>query len=155
MRGDAKVIEHLNTALRMELTAVNQYFLHSAVLKKWGYTKLASKLQEEAAEESGHASLLVERILFLGGTPVMDKLDEIKMVDTVKAIHESDLEDEISARQFYIEAANYCDEVKDRLSGDIFQQLAADEEGHIAWLESQLEQISQLGEQGYLQAQLG
>jgi len=154
MKGDAKVIDYLNTALKMELTASHQYILHSHILKKWGYGKLADKLREESEEELAHAHSFVERILFLGGEPKLDAIGTITMAASVKEIHDSDLEDEQDARLFYTEAAIYCDEVKDRISADLFQQITADEEGHIAWLESQLDQIDQLGEANYLQSQI-
>lgn len=154
MKGDKKVIEHLNKALKMELTAINQYFLHSRMLKDWGYETLGQKLHDEAIEEMQHADLLIQRILFLEGLPNLQELGLLQIGENVKEMHESDLKGEYEARTAYTEAANYCQEVKDIGSRELFKKLIADEEEHIDWLESQLTLIEQMGLENYLQSQL-
>lgn len=154
MKGDKKVIDYLNHALKLELTAINQYFLHSRMLQDWGYEKLGAKLHEESVEEMRHADELIQRILFLEGLPNLQDLDGLQIGQTVKEIHESDLEGEHKAVELYREAFYCCDEVKDVVSRDLFGKLINDEEEHIDWLESQLSLISQMGEQNYLQSQV-
>jgi len=154
MKGDKKVIEHLNKALKMELTAINQYFLHSRMLKDWGYETLAQKLYDEALEEMRHADLLIQRILFLEGLPNLQELGLLQIGENVKEMHESDLKGEYEARTAYTEAANHCQEVKDIGSRELFKKLIADEEEHIDWLETQLTLIEQMGLENYLQSQL-
>src|SRR6476619_2160395 len=119
MKGDAKVVEFLNKALRHELTAVNQYWLHYRLLENWGYRDLAKRWREESIEEMHHADRFTDRILFLEGFPNMQE------------IVECDLAAEYDARQLYLEAAQYCDSVNDRVSRTLFEDLAADEEGHV------------------------
>jgi len=153
MKGDKKVIAYLNQALKLELTAVNQYFLHSRMLQDWGYDRLGAKLHEESLEEMRHADQLIQRILFLEGLPNLQELDALKIGQNVREIHESDLEGEHKALDLYREAFYYCDEVKDVVSRDLFGTLITDEEGHIDWLESQLGLMEQMGEQNYLQSQ--
>lgn len=154
MKGDKKVISYLNQALKLELSAVNQYFLHSRMLQDWGYEKLATKLYEESLEEMRHGDQLIKRILFLEGLPNMQDLDGLMIGQTVKEIHESDLAGEQKAVKLYREAFYYCDEVKDVVTRDLFGQLISDEEGHIDWLEAQFKLIGQMGEENYLQSQM-
>ncbi|GAN77593.1 bacterioferritin [Acidisphaera rubrifaciens] len=155
MRGDAKVIEYFNRSLRHELTAVNQYWLHYRVLDNWGYKELAKKWRAESIEEMQHADRLVARILFLEGFPNMQALDPLRIGQTVEEILRADLAAEIDARALYLEAAAYCASINDRVSKNVFEEIAGDEEEHIDFLETQLELISQVGIQLYSQKHIG
>mgnify|MGYP001282456570 FL=1 len=155
MKGDAKVIEYLNRGLRSELTAVNQYWLHYRMLDNWGLKDLAKKWREESIEEMHHADKFIDRILFLEGHPNLQVLDPLRIGQSVKEVIECDLAAEIDARALYQEAATYCRSVKDYPSKDLFEELMADEEGHIDFLETQLELIGKLGEQLYSQHHIG
>ena len=155
MKGDAKVIEYLNKGLRHELTAVNQYWLHYRMLENWGYRDLAKKWRKESIEEMEHADKFIERIIFLDGFPNMQVLDPLHIGQNVKEIPDCDLQAEISARALYQEAATYCHSVKDYPSRDLFEQLMADEEGHIDFLETQLDLVDKLGVQLYAQHHIG
>ncbi|MDB5593025.1 bacterioferritin [Enterovirga sp.] len=155
MKGDAKVIEYLNRGLRSELTAVNQYWLHYRILDDWGYKDLAKKWRKESIEEMEHADRFVQRILFLEGFANLQVLDPLRIGQTVKEILECDLAAEVEARALYLEAAKYCDSVNDRVSKILFEELAADEEGHIDFLETQLNLVEQLGLQLYAQKFIG
>ena len=151
MKGDAKVIEYLNKGLRSEMTAINQYWLHYRILDDWGLNGLAKKWREESIEEMQHADRFVERILFLEGFPNMQTLDPLRIGQNVKEILEADLAAEVGARALYQEAAAYCMEVKDYPSRDLFKDLMADEEGHIDFLETQLDLIGRIGLELYTQ----
>ena len=151
MKGDAKVIEYLNKALRSELTAVSQYWLHYRLQEDWGIGKLAAKSREESIEEMHHADKLVERIIFLGGHPNLQTLDPLRIGETAKETLECDLAAEHDARNLYIEARDHCESVKDYVSKEMFEELISDEEGHIDYLETQLELYEKLGEAGYYQ----
>ena len=155
MRGDDKVLEYLNRGLRSELTAVSQYWLHYRILDNWGYKELAAKWRAESIEEMGHADRFTARILFLEGFPNMQVLDPLKIGENVEEILRSDLGAELGARSLYLEAARYCDEINDRVTKGLFEELAADEEGHIDFLETQLELIKQVGIQLYAQKHIG
>jgi bacterioferritin len=152
MKGDAKVIDYLNKGLRSELTAINQYWLHYRILDNWGYNELAKKWREESIEEMHHADKFVDRILFLEGFPNMQVLDPLRIGQNVKEILECDLQAEIDARALYQEAATHCNAVKDYPSRDLFEALMTDEEGHIDFLETQLDLVEKLGIQLYSQA---
>ncbi|MEM7619490.1 MAG: bacterioferritin [Pseudomonadota bacterium] len=149
MKGNKKVVEYLNKALRHELTAVNQYWLHYRLLDDWGYSKLAKKQREESIEEMEHADKLVERILFLEGLPNMQNLDALMIGQNLKEVLECDLKAEYSAHQLYSEAREVCNEHKDYISMSLFEELIKDEEGHIDWLETQLELIKNIGVENY------
>ncbi|NYS24468.1 bacterioferritin [Rhodobacteraceae bacterium 2376] len=155
MKGDAKVIEYLNKALRSELTAVSQYWLHFRLQEDWGYGRLAAKSRAESIEEMHHADKLIERILFLEGHPNLQKLDPIRTGQDLRETLECDLAGEHDARTLYIEARDHCDSVGDYVSKNLFEELIADEEGHIDFLETQLSLYEQLGGERYglLQAQ--
>lgn len=155
MKGDAKVIEYLNRGLRSELTAVNQYWLHYRILDDWGYKELARKWRAESIEEMQHADRFVERIVFLDGFANLQVLDPLRIGQTVPEILQCDLAAEVEARALYLEAAKYCDSVNDRVSKMLFEELAADEEGHIDFLETQLNLVDQLGVQLYSQKHVG
>ena len=149
MKGDAKVVEYLNRGLRSELTAVSQYWLHFRMLNDWGYIDLAKFWRKESIEEMNHADRFVDRILFLEGFPNLQELDPLRIGQNVQEIIECDLAAEVEARSLYLEAAKYCDSINDRVSKQLFEDLAADEEGHIDYLETQLELMDKLGEQLY------
>ena len=149
MKGDAKVIEYLNAALRSELTAVSQYWLHYRLQDDWGYGRIAAKSRAESIEEMHHADKLIERIIFLEGHPNLQKLDPLRIGQTLKETLEADLAGEHDARNLYIEARNHCDSVGDYVSKNLFEALIADEEGHIDFLETQLDLYEKLGEEKY------
>ena len=155
MKGDAKVIEYLNKALRHELTAINQYWLHYRLLDNWGYKDLARKWRQESIEEMQHADKLVERIIFLDGFPNMQVLDPLHIGQTVKEVLDCDLSLELAARALYEEAATHCHAVRDYVSRDLFEALMANEEEHIDFLETQLGLIKDLGIENYLVEQMG
>ena len=155
MKGDPKVIEYLNRGLRSELTAISQYWLHFRILDNWGYLELAKFWRKESIEEMNHADRFVDRILFLGGFPNMQELDPLKIGQTVEEIIKCDLAAEEGARSLYLEAANYCASINDRVTKNLFEDLATDEEGHIDFLETQLDLIGQVGVQLYMQKHIG
>jgi len=151
MKGDAKVIEYLNKALRHELTAVNEYWLHYRLLDNWGYKSLAKQWRQESIEEMQHADKLIVRIIFLEGSPNMQTLGSLQIGETVKEVLERDLDSEISARSLYQEAATHCHAVKDYVSRDLFEELMQNEEDHIDFLETQLDLVAKLGLELYAQ----
>jgi bacterioferritin len=155
MKGDAKVIEYLNRGLRSELTSVNQYWLHFRMLDNWGYLELAKTWRAESIEEMHHADKFVDRILFLDGFPNMQSLDPLRIGQTVQEIIDCDLAAELAARNLYLEAADFCVSVRDRVTKDLFEKLASDEEEHIDFLEKQIELIKQVGLPLYSQAHIG
>jgi bacterioferritin len=155
MRGDAKVIDYLNRGLRSELTAINQYWLHYRIFDNWGFRELAKKWREESIEEMEHADKFVHRILFLEGFPNMQSLDPLRIGQSVEEIIKLDLETEMDARALYLEAANYCFSINDRVTKLLFEDVAKSEEKHIDFLETQLELIKQVGVQLYSQKHIG
>jgi len=155
MKGDQKVIEYLNKGLRSELTAINQYWLHYRLLDNWGLKELAKQWRKESIEEMVHADRFTDRILFLDGFPNMQVLDPLRIGQTVKEILECDLAAENSARDLYQEAATYCHSVKDYVSRDLFESLMKDEEGHIDFLETQLDLVKRVGLELYTQKHIG
>ncbi len=152
MKGDDKVIEYLNIALTNELTAINQYFLHSRILLDWGMTQLGKKAYEESIEEMQHADVLIQRILFLEGLPQMQELNKLQIGENVKEIFECDLRIEHKAVPDLRDAIEHCEKVRDFVSRDIFQKILEDEEHHIDWIESQLHLIDQMGLPNYIQS---
>ena len=155
MKGDEKVLEYLNRGLRSELTAINQYWVHYRILDNWGYKKLAKVWRAESIEEMQHADKFTDRILFLDGFPNMQVLDPLRIGQTIEEILAADLAAEVEARALYIEAAEYCIAAHDRVSKDLFDALAADEEHHIDFLETQQELIRQIGVALYGQKHIG
>ena len=153
MKGDKKVIEYLNKALRHEMTAVNQYWLHYRLLDDWGFTRLAKKLREESIEEMEHADSLIERILLLEGFPNMQELDPLMIGQDIKEVLECDLKAEYSARALYMEARAVCRDAEDYVSMNLFESLINDEEGHIDWIETQLDNLKAIGVENYGQLQ--
>lgn len=149
MKGDVKVIEYLNAALRSELTAVSQYWLHYRLQEDWGFGRIADKSRAESIEEMNHADRLIQRIIFLEGHPNLQKLDPLRIGQDLKETLESDLAAEHDARTLYIEARDHCESVKDYVSKELFEDLIADEEGHIDFLETQLDLYESIGAQNY------
>ncbi|MGR3359752.1 MAG: bacterioferritin [Paracoccus sp. (in: a-proteobacteria)] len=149
MKGDAKVIDYLNAALRSELTAVSQYWLHYRLQEDWGYGRIADKSRAESIEEMHHADRLVQRIIFLEGHPNLQKLDPLRIGQNLKETMESDLAAEHDARTLYIEARDHCEKVGDYVSKVLFEELIADEEGHIDYLETQIELHDTIGAQNF------
>jgi len=155
MKGEVKVVEYLNKALRHELSAVNQYWLHYRLLDNWGYKDLAGQWRKESIEEMQHADRLVERILFLEGFPNMQMVDPLRIGQNVKEVLDADLAAEMSARALYQEAATHCHAAKDYVTRDLFEKLMADEEHHIDFLETQLDLVAKLGLELYAQHHIG
>ncbi|WP_300553045.1 bacterioferritin [Maricaulis sp.] len=154
MKGDPKVIEYLNGALKLELAAVNQYFLHARMFKDWGLGKIADIEYDESIDEMKHADALIERILFLEGLPNVQDLAKIYIGETLKECLEADLKVEQRAHPYYIEAVAYCEEVKDFVTRKLFSDILASEEEHIDFLETQLGLIDKIGEERYMQSQM-
>ena len=155
MRGDAKVIDYLNQALKSELTAINQYWLHYRILDNWGYKELAKTWREESIEEMRHADTLTARILFLEGYPNMQSINPLRIGQSVQEIIDCDLVAENEARALYLDAAKYCESMNDRVSMNLFEKLAGDEEQHIDFLETQLDLIKRIGLELYTQKHVG
>ncbi|WP_343503843.1 bacterioferritin [Alloyangia pacifica] len=149
MKGDEKVIEYLNKALRSELTAVSQYWLHYRLQEDWGLGHMAKKSREESIEEMHHADKLITRIIFLGGHPNLQKLDPLRIGQTPKETLEADLAAEQEARALYKEAREHCNSAGDYVTMKLFEELLMDEEGHIDFLETQLDLYEKLGEERY------
>jgi len=149
MKGDPKIIERLNEALFLELGAVNQYWVHFRLLSDWGYTKLAAKERAESIEEMHHADKLIERIIFLEGHPNLQQVAPLRIGQNVKEVLEADLAGEYDARTSYKASRDICHQAGDYVSMKIFEQLLIDEEGHIDFLETQLELLSKIGEEKY------
>ncbi len=149
MKGDDKVIERLNEALFLELGAVNQYWLHYRLLEDWGYTLLAKKEREESIEEMHHADRLVERIIFLEGHPNLQNVAPLRIGQNIREVLEADLKGEYDARDSYRKSRDICHDAGDYVSMKLFEDLLADEEGHIDFLETQLDLLDKLGVEKY------
>ena len=149
MKGSEKVIERLNEALFLELGAVNQYWLHYRMLDDWGLTKLASKERAESIEEMQHADKLIARILFLEGHPNLQKVAPLRIGQDVEEVLKSDLAGEYDARASYSKSRDICHDEGDYVSMKLFEELLADEEGHIDFLETQLDLLGKLGVERY------
>jgi bacterioferritin len=154
MKGDQKVIGYLNEALKAELTAINQYFLHAEMMENWGYKKLAALTRKESIEEMRHAEALIERILFLDGSPVMDQLFPLRIGQNIKSQFQNDLALELEAVPRLNRAINAAVEAADNGSRDLFESILTDEEEHVDFLEAQLHMIEEMGYDNYLAQQV-
>lgn len=153
MKGEQKVIHHLNVVLANELTAINQYFLHAKMFKNWGLEKLAAHEYKESIDEMKHADKLMERILFLEGRPTV-QLKKLLVGDSTKEVLSCDLKLELTGHPALKEAIVYCEKIGDFVSRDLFQSIIESEEEHIDWLETQLALIEKVGLQNYLQSNM-
>jgi bacterioferritin len=154
MKGDVKVIDSLNRLLASELTAMDQYFIHSRMYQDWGFTKLYERIDHEFDDEKGHAAALIERILFLEGRPDMSTRDGLRVGRDVPEMLQNDLKVEYEVGQLLKDAIALCEQKRDYQTREILEQLLADtEEDHAYWLEQQLRLIGLLGLQNYLQSQ--
>jgi bacterioferritin len=155
VQGNPEVIEALNRALTVELTAINQYFCQSKMCMNWGYHRLGRKHYEESIGEMRHAEKLIDRILFLEGTPEIARYDVIRVGTTIKEQFENDLKLELGGVQLYNQAIDLCTRVKDNGTRNILQPILAESEEHVDWLEQQLHLINAVGLENYLTEQMG
>ena len=149
MKGEKRIIERLNEALFLELGAVNQYWLHYRLLEDWGYAKLAAKERAESIEEMHHADKIVERIIFLEGHPNLQKVGPLRIGQNIKEVLDADLAGEYDARTSYKKSREICQELGDYVTMKLFEELLSDEEGHIDFLETQIDLFESLGEKKY------
>jgi bacterioferritin len=154
MQGNPGVIAHLNIVLRNELTAINQYFLHSRMFRNWGLPRLAKHEHDESIDEMKHADRLIERILFLEGLPNLQDIGKLLIGENVREILECDLRIELQAHPQLKAAIAECEKIGDYVSRDLFKHILTSEEEHIDWIETQLELIERIGLENYTQAQL-
>jgi bacterioferritin len=154
MKGNPKVIAVLNEALKEELTAINQYFLHAEMCENWHYTRLGDYIKKQSIDEMKHAETLIERILFLDATPNMTETMQLNVGQNVKDQLQSDLSLEIAAVGLYNRAVKTARDEGDNASRELFERLLKDEEAHVDWLEAQLHQIKEIGYERYLSQQI-
>ncbi len=155
MRGDATVLQHLNAVLKNELTAINQYFLHSRMLRHWGVIKLGAFEYTELIDEMKHADRLIERILFLDGLPNLQDLDKLLIGESVQEVLECDLQLEQNALPALRGGIVYCENVRDFVTRDLFSDILESEEEHVDFIETQLDLIPKIGIENFIQLQSG
>jgi bacterioferritin len=154
MKGDKQVIKYLNKALKNELVAINQYFLHARMFENWGLTELNEKEYEESIDEMKHADALIKRILFLEGLPNLQDIGKLKVGENTEEVFRCDLAIEQEAVPLLREAIEHCEQAKDYVSRELFEHILESEEEHIDWLETQLELIERVGLQNYQQSKM-
>jgi bacterioferritin len=154
MKGHERIIENLNILLRDELTAINQYFVHTEMDENWGYSKLHDAVEKRAIEEMRHAEKLIERILFLEGIPVVSELNKVNIGAVIEDQIRKDLASEVHCVKLYNEAIKLATELSDNGTKEMLDKIIVDEEEHVDWLEAQLNQIEQMGLQNYLAKQV-
>ena len=154
MKGNAKIIEHLNARLTEELTAINQYMVHAEMCDNWRYERLHKAIEKRAIDEMKHAEKLIARILFLEGIPIVSNLNKMHIGAVVEKMHANDRSAEEMAIKGYNESIRLAVEIGDNGTRELLEAILKDEEDHIDWIEAQIDQISQMGSQNYLVEQL-
>jgi bacterioferritin len=154
MKGDPTVIQYLNKVLRNELTAINQYFLHARMYENWGLNRLNEKEYHESIDEMKHADALIKRVLFLEGLPNLQDIGKLKIGENTEEVLKCDLELEMEAIPLLREAIEYCEQVKDYITRELFEDILESEEEHVDWLETQLELIEKVGLKNYQQSMM-
>jgi bacterioferritin len=155
MKGDAKTLKYLNQILKNELTAINQYFLHSRMFGNWGLERLEHHEYDESVDEMKHADRLIKRVLFLEGLPNLQDLGRLRIGETVREVLEADLALEMDGLPLLRETIAYCESIKDYVSRELVEDILESEEEHVDWLETQLDLMNRMGEQNYVQSQAG